>query len=74
MRGPGTVFSSGDDGDAVALDPDTGEAAADPPPDSRILGEYQGTILSVDDDGLVASEQGGIHVGDPAVGPRLETR
>lgn len=60
MRGPGTLFSPGEDGEAVALDPDTGEAAAQETSDSRVLGEYRGTILSVDEDRLIAAEQGDI--------------
>lgn len=58
MQGPGTVFSSDDGDEAVALDPDTGEAATEESSDSRVLGEYHGTILSVANDRLVAVKQG----------------
>ncbi|GAA1559650.1 hypothetical protein [Brevibacterium picturae] len=59
MQGPGTVFSSDDDSaKAVALDPDTGEVASEESSASRVLGEYQGTILRVDEDTLSAAKQG----------------
>lgn len=61
MQGPGTVFSPADDGDSdgggtVALDPDTGEVADQGASDSRVLGEHQGLILSVDHDTLSAAD------------------
>ena len=61
MQGPGTVFSLADDdgetddGEAVALDSDSGEVADEDSSTSRVLGEYQGTILSVDEDTLSAT-------------------
>src|SRR5699024_9785679 len=50
MRGPGTVFAAedADPTEALALDPSTGEAVQDGSSDVRRLGEYQGTILSID--------------------------
>ncbi|WP_350269524.1 PQQ-binding-like beta-propeller repeat protein [Brevibacterium sp. CBA3109] len=57
MQGPGAVFSSDDGDEAVALDPDTGETAEESST-SRVLGEFQGTILSVDEDTLSASDEG----------------
>lgn len=57
MQGPGTVFAAGAKGEVSALDPDTGEAVEESS-GSRILGEYQGMVLSVDDEALVAAEQG----------------
>lgn len=56
MQGPGTVFASEDGNNAVALDPDTGETSESASSDARFLGEYQGTILSVDDDTLFAAD------------------
>ncbi|MDN5607947.1 MAG: hypothetical protein ACTIA2_10070 [Brevibacterium aurantiacum] len=64
LHGPGTVFSPADDdgetddGEAVALDSDSGEVADEESSTSRVLGEYQGTILSVDQDTLSASDGG----------------
>ena len=63
LQGPGTVFSPADDGDpddggTVALAPDTGEVAGEGSSTSRVLGEYQGTVLSVDSDTLSASDDG----------------
>jgi hypothetical protein len=60
MRGPGTVFAP-DDADpteAVALDPGTGKVVKDSSEDVRRLGEYRGTVLSIVDDTLRASEHG----------------
>lgn len=57
MQGPGTIFAADAKGEVSALDPDTGEAVEDSS-GSRILGEYQGMVLSVDDEALVAAEQG----------------
>ena len=57
MQGPGTVFSPADDeAETVALDPDTGEVADQGASDSRVLGEHQGLILSVDHDTLSAAD------------------
>lgn len=58
MSGPGTVFSPDDGSEAVALDPDTGEVVDQKPSGSRVLGEYQGTVLSVDEDTLTAADGG----------------
>ncbi|MDN6605029.1 hypothetical protein, partial [Brevibacterium sp.] len=58
MQGPGAVFSAEDDGEPVALDPDTGDVAGEESSTSRVLGEYQGMILSVHEDTLSASEGG----------------
>ncbi|HJF77964.1 MAG TPA: PQQ-like beta-propeller repeat protein [Brevibacterium linens] len=58
MQGPGVVFSAADEGETVALDPDTGEVASAESSTSRVLGEYQGTILSVGQDTLSASDGG----------------
>ncbi|SMX83176.1 PQQ-binding-like beta-propeller repeat protein [Brevibacterium antiquum] len=57
MQGPGSLFSSDDGDEAVALDPDTGETVEESS-NSRVLGEFQGTILSVDEDTLFASDEG----------------
>src|SRR5699024_10554961 len=62
MRGPGTVFAA-DDADpteALALDPATGEAVQDGSSDVRRLGEYKGTIQSIDGQPLrTTGEQAG---------------
>lgn len=58
MQGPGTVFSPDDGSETVALEPDTGEVAGETSSASRVLGEYQGTILSVDGDSLTAATGG----------------
>lgn len=57
MRGPGTVFAAEDAAptDALALDPATGEAVQDGSTDVRHLGEYRGTILSIDGEKLRAT-------------------
>ena len=57
MRGPGTVFAAedADPTEALALDPATGEAVQDGSSDVRRLGEYKGTILSIDGQTLRAT-------------------
>ncbi|MGC2942191.1 MULTISPECIES: hypothetical protein [unclassified Brevibacterium] len=57
MRGPGTVFAAEDaePAEALALDPATGEAVQDGSSDVRRLGEYRGTILSIDGERLRAT-------------------
>ncbi|WP_193071860.1 hypothetical protein [Brevibacterium sp. FME37] len=60
MQGPGAVFSSDDDSETVALEPDTGEVAGQASSGARVLGEYQGTILSVDEDTLTATTGGDV--------------
>ncbi|GAA1932420.1 hypothetical protein GCM10009689_09850 [Brevibacterium antiquum] len=55
IQGPGAVFSSDDGSETVALEPDTGEVAGEASSGARVLGEYQGTILSVDEDTLSAT-------------------
>lgn len=57
MRGPGTVFAAEDAEatEALALDPATGEAVQDGSSDVRRLGEYRGTILSIDGEKLRAT-------------------
>lgn len=57
MRGPGTVFAAEDaePAEALALDPATGEAVQGGSPNVRRLGEYRGTILSIDDEKLRAT-------------------
>ncbi|WP_240372626.1 hypothetical protein [Brevibacterium zhoupengii] len=58
MQGPGTVFSPEDGSETVALEPDTGEASDQASSASRVLGEYRGTILSVDENTLTAATGG----------------
>lgn len=60
MQGPGTVFSSDDGSETVALEPDTGEVAGEASSGARVLGEYQGKILSVDEDTLTATTGGDV--------------
>ncbi|HJE76699.1 MAG TPA: hypothetical protein K8V74_01990 [Brevibacterium epidermidis] len=57
MRGPGAVFAAenAEPAEALALDPATGEAVQDGPSDVRCLGEYRGTILSIDGERLRAT-------------------
>lgn len=57
MRGPGTVFAADDaePTEALALDPATGEAVQDGSEEVRRLGEYRGTILSIDGETLRAT-------------------
>ncbi|SDS22008.1 hypothetical protein SAMN04489752_1238 [Brevibacterium siliguriense] len=57
MRGPGTVFAAEDDDptEALALDPATGEVAQGGSSDVRPLGEYRGTVLSVDGEKMRAT-------------------
>lgn len=57
MSGPGTVFAD-DPAEAVALDPSTGKSMEKESEESRIIGEYQGLLLSVDSDSLTATEDG----------------
>ena len=57
MRGRGTVFAAedADPTEALALNPTTGEAVQDGASDMRRLGEYRGTVLSVDGEKLRAT-------------------
>lgn len=58
MSGAGTVFAGDDPAEALALDPSTGQPVETESEESRIIGEYQGLILSVDGDSLNAAEDG----------------
>lgn len=60
LRGPGTIFSApgAEAAEAVILDPATGAPVAGTNEASRFLGEYRGTILSIDGDTLIATADG----------------
>ncbi|GAA4687519.1 hypothetical protein APR04_004906 [Promicromonospora umidemergens] len=68
-QGPGAVFAAppdgpmGDTGPRTALDPATGRisGAESDGAGERILGEYRGTLLVVDEDALVARDSAGEH-------------
>lgn len=59
-QGPGLVFAAppedfmGEGGARVALNPDDGSVALDEASGTRILGDFSGTILSIDNDELSA--------------------
>lgn len=67
-QGPGLVFASqpddfmGSNGPRIALSPDTGERVADESDGLRIIGDFSGTLLTVEDDLLNARSSHGSDV------------